>query len=157
MSFQGITLVKRRKPIVNEFTYKHVQVNWIAIKIKAPTWSSLRSCKCYRNDTEHICLQSWITQSLCQPRRTVCSVVAMGPMDMCTYNSWVALVPRLGSLSHREEAYIMMKTRVASKLLLLLLLLLLLVLMLLLLPLLCSHSLGIFVFVQGTVCQWLDS
>lgn len=74
-------------------------------------------------------LQSWITQSLSQPRRTLCSVVAMVPMDMCTWNSWVTLEPRLGSWSHREENYIAMKTRVASKLSLSLLLMLLLLLL----------------------------
>ena len=83
-------------------------------------------------------LQSWITQSLFQPRRTLCSVVAMVPMDMCTWNSWVTLEPLLGSWSHQEENYIAMKTRVASKLSLLL------VLILLLLPLLrsCCWSRG---------------
>ena len=153
--FWGIILLKRRKPVRQWITYKRVQVNLVVIKLKMSTWSSLRPCKWHRNDTEHVCLQSWIIQSLCQPRKTVFSVVAMAPMDLCTYNSWVALVPpRLGSLSHREDDYITMKTRVASKLLLLLLL----VLMLLLLPsLLCFYILGIFVFAQSTVCQWLDS
>ena len=137
--FWGIILLKRRKPVRQWITYRRVQVKLVVIKIKTSTWSSLRPCKWHRNDTEHVCLQSWIIQSLCQPRKTVFSVVAMAPMDLCTYNSWVALVPqRLGSLSHREDNYITMKTRVASKLLLLLLLL---VLMLLLLPLLCIHSL----------------
>ena len=153
--FWGIILLKRRKPVRQWITYRRVQVKLVVIKIKTSTWSSLRPCKWHRNDTEHVCLQSWIIQSLCQPRKTVFSVVAMAPMDLCTYNSWVALVlPRLGSLSHREDYYITMKTRVASKLLLLLLLL---VLMLLLLPQLCIHSLCIFVIAPSTVCQWIDS